>query len=78
MKELETNNNIFESIKHIDEIGNEFWYARELMKVLEYSSWQKFNTVLNNAEIACKNSNQTIENYFNQMVKMVPIGSNTS
>lgn len=27
----------FEEIKHIDEYGEEFWYARELMKVLQYS-----------------------------------------
>lgn len=32
----------FEDIKHIDEYGNEYWYARELMHILEYSNWQKF------------------------------------
>ena len=38
MKEIEVkyNNSIFEDIKYIDEYGNEFWYARELQKVLEY------------------------------------------
>ena len=30
------NENIFESIKHIDQNGNEYWYARELSKVLEF------------------------------------------
>ena len=25
---------VFEDIKHIDEIGNEYWYGRELMSVL--------------------------------------------
>ena len=29
-------NNIFENIKHIDEHESEYWYARELSKVLEY------------------------------------------
>lgn len=29
-------NNIFENIKHIDDYENEYWYARELQKVLEY------------------------------------------
>ena len=29
---------LFEDIKHIDEIGNEYWLARELMKVLEYKN----------------------------------------
>ena len=28
---------VFEDIKHIDENGNEYWLARELMEVLEYS-----------------------------------------
>ena len=32
----------FESIKHIDESGIEFWYARELMIVLEYKQWRRF------------------------------------
>ena len=38
MNELEKiNETIFESFKHIDEDGNEYWYARELQKVLEYT-----------------------------------------
>ena len=43
-------------IKHIDEYGNEFWYARELQKVLEYKDWRNFLKVLNKAKDACKNS----------------------
>ena len=31
----------FEDIKHIDEFGEEFWYARELQKVLDYKEWRK-------------------------------------
>ena len=33
---LDNTNSIFENIKHIDEYNNEFWYARELQKILEY------------------------------------------
>ena len=47
---------IFENIKHIDEYGNEYWYARELSKVLEYKDWRNFLKVLNKAKEACKNS----------------------
>ena len=47
---------IFEDIKHIDEYGNEYWYARELSKVLEYKDWRNFLKVLNKAKEACKNS----------------------
>lgn len=35
-------NNVFEDIKHIDECGNEYWFARELQKVLKYRDWRTF------------------------------------
>lgn len=50
MKEIENKyNNIFESIKHIDEYDNKFWLARELQKVLEYKDWRNFQKVINKA-----------------------------
>ena len=42
---------IFEDIKHIDENGNEYWLARELMPLLEYTEWRKFKGVINRAII---------------------------
>lgn len=44
MKKMENEytNSIFETIKHIDEYGNEYWCARELQKVLEYKDWRNF------------------------------------
>ena len=42
LKEIYINNKPFENIKHIDEFGNEYWYARELMPILQYSNWQNF------------------------------------
>ena len=45
---------MFEDIKHFDEEGNEFWYARELQIALDYKKWQKFINVIENAKIACK------------------------
>ena len=43
MTKLENyNDTIFESIKHTDEYGSEYWYARELMVVLEYGQWRNF------------------------------------
>ena len=50
------NKKIFEKIIHIDENGNEYWYARELMVVLEYTKWQKFKMVIEKAKITCKTS----------------------
>ena len=69
------NKSIFESIKHIDSDGNEFWYARELSKVLEYSEYRKFIPVIKKAMISCENSNQNIYDHFGQVSVMVNIGS---
>ena len=54
----------FESIKHIDENQIEFWYARELMIVLEYTKWGNFEKVINKAKEACKNSNISAFEHF--------------
>jgi DNA-damage-inducible protein D len=78
-KEIAINslNKDFESIKKIDENGEEYWQARELMFVLGYPNWQKAEDVIARAARACVNSGQTVDNHFNQLVKMVDIGSNT-
>ena len=62
-------------IKHIDECGNEYWLARELQKVLEYTEWRKFSNVINKAKNACNNSNSNIYDHFGNVDKMVEIGS---
>jgi len=75
---LENNNNkIFENIKHIDEDGAEYWYARELYPILEYGSWDKFLNVIEKAKIACKNSKNKIEYHFSQVGKIVKAGATT-
>lgn len=55
---------IFEDIKHIDENGNEYWEARELMLALEYSKWENFTKVINKAKISCKLSGMNVEDHF--------------
>lgn len=69
---------LFENIKHIDENGNEYWEARELIKVLEYKEWRKFNIVIQKAMEACNGSNYSILDYFVFKDKMVDIGSNST
>jgi DNA-damage-inducible protein D len=64
----------FESLKHESE-GNEFWYARELQTVLDYSTWDKFERVIKKAITACEGSGQPSEDHFSQVGKMVDIGS---
>ena len=68
---------MFENIKHIDEEGKEYWFARELQVVLEYKQWRRFENVINKAKLACKNSSINIDNHFANAGKMVDIGSNT-
>src|SRR5574344_1439915 len=46
----------FEDIKNIDKYGNEYWYARELQKILEYTQWRNFELVINKSKKACENS----------------------
>lgn len=70
MELKEVNNTIFESIKHIDEEGKEYWLARELQKVLEYKEWRKFNGVIENAKEACKNSEIDTNIQFVQVDKL--------
>lgn len=54
----------FESIKHVDESGVEFWYARELQVVLKYKEWRKFENVLKKSKEACENSGITAFEHF--------------
>ena len=61
----------FESIKHIDENGIEFWYARELMIMLEYSKWGNFVKVIDKAKESCKNSNINIWEHFADVGKTI-------
>jgi DNA-damage-inducible protein D len=75
MDALIKNNQSFEEIKHIDENGGEFWYARELMEVLEYNKWENFEKVINKAKDACENSGVTLLDHFPDVRKMVQIGS---
>ena len=69
------NNTIFEEIKHINEIGQEYWSARELFSVLDYIKWDKFLNVIEKAKQACKNSEQEPEDHFPRVENMVEIGS---
>ena len=66
---------LFESIKHVNEYGQEFWYARELQIALEYSKWENFKKVIDKAIESCANSGIETWDHFAEVRKMVPIGS---
>ena len=60
----------FESIKHVDEYGNEYWLARELMPLLEYSKWERFSNAIENAKLACEKSGYDINDHFPEVGKL--------
>ena len=64
----------FDEIRH-EENGVEFWYARELMHLLDYSKWQNFENVLLKAKVACANNGIVVEDHFADASKMVILGS---
>lgn len=66
---------IFENIKHALEDGTEYWNARELQHVLEYTDWRNFLKVIDKAKTACENSGIFVEDHFVDVNKMVEIGS---
>lgn len=66
---------LFESIKHVDENGAEYWTSRSLWKILEYNEYRNFIPVIEKAKIACENSGQRIEDHFVDINEMVAIGS---
>ena len=72
---VKNNNDSFEDIKHLSDDGTEYWYARELMPVLQYSNWQNFEKVVDKAILSCKNSNINDLEHFTDVSKMVEIGS---
>ena len=63
--------NTFESMKHINEFGNEYWDARELMPLLEYSKWENFHKVIKRAIIACETSNNKALDHFPEFRKPI-------
>ena len=64
--------NQFETIKHLDDNGREYWSSRDLAKVLEYQDYRKFLNVIEKAKIACENSGEVIHSHFVLMAQMVP------
>lgn len=77
--EDETNytESLFESIRHINEYGQDFWYARELQIALEYKEWRNFNKVIEKAKVACEGSKNSVSDHFVDVNKIVEAGVST-
>lgn len=66
---------LFESIKHVNEYGQEFWYARELQDALEYKEWRNFSKVIDKAIVSCSNSENLASDHFVEINKIVEAGA---
>ncbi len=64
----------FDGIRHEDEHGKEFWSAREFYKLLGYTRWEKFQKSIEEAKIACQNSNQAVSDHFHLEVQLIKAG----
>jgi len=65
---------VFEQIKRTDAQGNEYWSARDLAKVMEYSEYRHFKSVIEKAKEACTNSGQKVTHHFEDILDMIEIG----
>jgi DNA-damage-inducible protein D len=68
-------NTIFEQIRKIDGNGNEYWSARTLSRILEYSEYRHFLPVVERARESCKNSGHQVADHFEDILEMVRLGS---
>ena len=76
-KTISTMKKMFDDIMHTTEDGTvEFWYARELMGCLGYTTWRRFKDAINRAMESCKSTEIEVSDHFADAVKMVEIGSN--
>ena len=65
----------FEDCAHKTGEGVEFWLARELQGLLDYSQWRRFEEVIERAKTACANAGQGVDDHFADVGKMVEVGS---
>ena len=78
MNEVQTTSyKSFDSIKHTDDAGREFWLARELQQILGYTQWRNFENAIDRAKTACINSGIDVSSHFADVSKMVNLGVGT-
>lgn len=68
------NQTVFEQIKKLDKNKNEYWTARDISRVLEYSEYRHFKPVIEKAKEACENSDYVVTDHFEDMLDMIELG----
>lgn len=69
------NERVFEEYRHVNDYGEDYWYARDLQKILEYHQWRNFEQVILKAKHACEGSSHEVSDHFADVSKMVKLGS---
>ena len=64
----------FDDIRH-EADGIEYWYARELMKLLDYVQWRNFDNAINKAMISCENNGNVAEDHFSRINNTIEVGN---
>lgn len=64
----------FDAYKHMNKYRQEYWKARELARILEYSDYRNFINVIDKAKEACKNSGNAVSYHFGDINEMVEVG----
>jgi len=73
--QIQTLTHNFESHAQRTEEGTEFWFARDLQRLLGYREWRNFNTAIDKAQTACEGAGHAASDHFVGVNKMVNLGS---
>src|SRR4051812_19734468 len=71
---MDAHSSDFESIKHINPYGAEYWSARELAPLLGYSNWQNFEVAIKRGKTACEQVGEVLSDHFTDASKTIPTG----
>jgi DNA-damage-inducible protein D len=78
LQKINGQRSVFETIKQINQNGQEFWSARDFQNILGYKEWRNFVLVIDKAKTACIKSGQSISNHFVDVNKTIPMPKGAS
>jgi DNA-damage-inducible protein D len=78
LQKINGQKSVFETIKQVNQQGQEFWHARDFQNILEYKEWRNFVLVIDKAKTACIKSRQSIADHFVDVNKTIPMPKGAS